>query len=147
MECQDSTPVLRKTTDFETMRALALRSGLEDGSFDNYIIAYGFFVGDRLVACAGLRPKDDVLTVECLAVSEECRRQGLGRALVRIMEDEARRVGAKELWAVARVPEFFVKLGYSKIQSGHPRGPTLKGCINCNQYGKNCNPSVVMRPL
>lgn len=147
MACLDGVPVLRQTTDFEAMRSLALRSGLEDGSFDNYIVAYGYFVGERLVACAGLRPRGDVLTVECLAVSEEFRRQGLGRSLVRIIEDEARRGGAKELWAIARAPEFFVRMGFSKIQPGHSRGPTLEACINCIQYGKNCNPSVVMKSL
>ena len=141
------SPEMRQTTDFNAMRELALRSGLEDGSFDNYIVAYGYYVGPDLVACAALRPRDGVLTVESLAVSDAYRGKGLGRSLVSAIEREARKRGAAEVWAIARAPEFFERIGYSRVEPGHSRGPSLKGCESCQQFRRNCDPAVVRKTL
>jgi ribosomal protein S18 acetylase RimI-like enzyme len=83
-------PVLRRTDDFVAMKRLALKSGLEEGSYKNYVLAYGYFVGDELVGCAALKLKEDTFTVECLAVSDRFRGMGMGRSLVEVIEREAR---------------------------------------------------------
>jgi N-acetylglutamate synthase-like GNAT family acetyltransferase len=144
---EDTAPVLRPTNDYGAMRSLALRSGLEDGSFEDYVAAYGYFVGDRLVGCAALKIKDGVFTVECLAVSQEFREKGMGRTLVTLIEREARARGAGEVWAIARSPAFFVRIGYGKADTGDSRGPSLKGCEACKQFRRSCTPSIVHRIL
>lgn len=143
----DSAPVMRRTTDFEAMRALALRSGLEDGSFAGYQVAYGYYSGDVLVACAGLKLEAGIFSVECLSVSDGYRGRGMGRSLVSMIEREARNRGAKKIWALARAPDFFVHLGFSKVDPGGSEGPTLKSCMTCPQYGRTCSPAVVCKTL
>jgi N-acetylglutamate synthase-like GNAT family acetyltransferase len=138
-------PVLRQTDDFVAMKRLALKSGLEEGSYKDYVLAYGYFVGDELVGCAALKLKEDTFTVECLAVSDRFRGMGMGRSLVEVIEREARARGAKEIWALARAPGFFVHIGFETASRENPSGPSLKGCLTCRQYGRTCRPAIVRK--
>ena len=99
----------RETTDFSSMRRLALSSGLEEGAYSGFVRAYGFYDGSELVACAGLKEQSGVFSLECVAVKEAFRCRGLGRRLVESLEDDARKRGARKLWALARAPAFFEK--------------------------------------
>jgi N-acetylglutamate synthase-like GNAT family acetyltransferase len=103
-KARKGAPVLRVTGDHEAIRALALRSGLEDGTFENIVTAYGYFMGTELVGCAALKRDGERYAVEWLAVSEPFRRKGVGRMLVKRIEAEARMRGADRIWALARAP-------------------------------------------
>jgi len=137
----------RETKDFASMRRLALRSGLEDGAYDDFAKAFGFFHNSELVACAGLKVLGDVFSLECVAVSEELRGVGLGRRLVTALENEAILMGATWIWALARAPGFFEKIGYTRVSSEESPGPSLKGCESCPQYLRSCTPSIMMKKL
>lgn len=138
---------LRETTDFASMRRLALESGLEDGAYDDFAKAFGFYDGETLVACAALKVQGDVFSLECVAVRPELRRKGLGRRLIAALEEEAKRRGALRLWALARAPAFFEKAGYRRVASGVPGGPNLTSCMSCVQYHRDCDPSIVLKML
>ena len=138
---------LRKTEDFRAMRELALRSGLEESVLEDFDVAYGCYKGRRLVGCVGLRKKVGVFTIECLAVAEDLQGKGIGRTLIGLIEDEARKMGAKDLWAVARAPGFFERIGYTVAKPPPGQGPTLKGCASCRQFGRSCHPAIVFRAL
>ena len=137
----------RETNDFGSMRRLALRSGLEDGAYDDFAKALGFFRNGELVACAGLKVQNEVYSLECVAVSEELRSEGLGRRLVTALEDEARLMGATRMWALARAPVFFERIGYQRVSQEDSPGPSLKGCESCPQYLRSCKPSIVKKDL
>jgi len=143
--CQWSDLKFRETDDFPAMRLLALESGLEDGSYDDFVSAYGFYDGDALVACGAMKEKRGVFSLECLAVKERFRGRGLGRHLVESLEKNAVKRGAKKMWALARAPGFFEKIGYSRVNAEESEGPTLSGCLNCRQYQRGCNPSIVLK--
>jgi len=147
MASEGTTPVLRKTTDYEAMRSLALKAGLEDGSFEGYEAAFGYFVDDDIVGCAALKVKDGLFTVECLAVAEEFRGKGMGRSLIAMIEAEAAARGAIRLWALARAPGFFMKNGYGFAGPDSSGGPSMKGCEACPQYKRNCSPAIVNKTL
>jgi len=139
--------VFRETYDYEAMRRLALASGLEEGSFDGYVASFGFYRGPELVACAALRIRGEQYTVECLVVEHELRGRGVGTTLVRRVEEEARIRGGKKLWAVARAPEFFEKMGFIRRSGDEPGGPSIEGCKNCRQYLRMCQPGIFMKEL
>lgn len=147
MTSEGAKPVLRRTADYQAMRRLALKSGLEDGSFEGYEAAFGYFVDDDLVGCAALKMKDLLFTVECLAVDEGFRGKGIGRSLITMIEEEAAAKGADRIWALARAPEFFIKNGYHLADPDSPGGPSMKGCEACPQFKRNCNPAVVHKTL
>jgi len=137
----------RATDDFSSMRLLALESGLEDGAYSDFVCAYGFYDGDALVACAGLKEQSGVYSLECVAVKEELRGKGLGKRLVESLERDAARRGASRIWALARAPEFFLRIGYAVVSHEKSEGPTLRGCLNCKQYRHGCNPAIVLKVL
>lgn len=138
---------LKETTDFVSMKNLALNSGLEDGAYNDFAKAFGFFDGKELVACAGLKVQGKAFFLECVAVKESLRGRGLGRRLVAVLEEEARKRGASEIWALARAPAFFERVGYRRVSEGVPGGPNLTSCLSCRQYLRNCNPSIVLKAL
>jgi N-acetylglutamate synthase-like GNAT family acetyltransferase len=140
-------PVLRQTKDHQAMRRLATRAGLQEGSLDAIVVSFGFFEGDDLVGCASLKRQDDVFSVECLAVERSYRGQGLGTELVSAVAEEARRYGARKLWALARAPGFFEKIGFRGNQPREPGAPKTDGCSECPQYQNTCFPSIVALDL
>jgi N-acetylglutamate synthase-like GNAT family acetyltransferase len=149
MEGQSDTgiPVLRKTDDYEAIRALALRSGLEDGTFENIVSAYGCFIGADLVGCAALKKDGQRYSIEWLSVSDFLRGKGIGSMLVGRIEGEARMRGAEELWALARAPRFFEKIGFRVASPAESGGPTMCNCLLCSQYQKSCFPAVMVKGI
>ncbi len=138
-------PGIRKTDDYEAIRDLALKSGLDDGTFENVTAAYGYYLGDKLVGCVALKKEVDRYSVDWLAVSEELRGMGIGAMLVTRVEAEARMMGAGRLWALARAPRFFERVGFRKSSIDEAGGPSMSNCMLCKQYQNDCFPAVVVK--
>jgi len=138
---------LRRTRDYEAVRRLALGSGLEDGPFVDVVAAFGVYSGDELVGCATLKQKDSSFCVEWLAVSESLRGHGLGSRLIAEVEREAVQRGAVKLWALARAPDFFKKIGFRTADATEGGAPTLVNCVRCPQYMRSCTPAIVVKSL
>jgi len=139
--------VLRETDDRAAMRRLAIESGLEEGTLDKIVVAYGIYQGTRLVGCSALKLDNGCFSVECLAVNEEYRRRGLGAQLVRKVEEDARRRGAQEIWALARAPGFFEAIGFRGSEHPSEGAPSTIGCKSCRQYQATCFPAIVVKDL
>ncbi|MBU1157756.1 MAG: GNAT family N-acetyltransferase [Candidatus Thermoplasmatota archaeon] len=140
-------PVIRKTDDFETIRRLALEAGLEDGTFENIISAVGFFIGNQMMGTVALKKDGDRYSIEWLSVSESLRGKGIGGMLVSRIESEAKARGASTLWALARAPKFFEKIGFRMTSLDEAGGPSMSNCLLCRQYQKNCFPSIVSKNI
>ena len=138
---------LRQTDDFKGIRSLALRAGLEDGKFDDIVAAYGCYSGHGLVGCAALKRVGDTFSIEWLAVEGSHRRKGIGRAIVGRVASEAKGRGATQLWALARAPDFFMRLGFLQSSPEVSPGPNLAGCAKCAQYQVSCFPKIVVKDL
>lgn len=72
------------------------------------------------VPCAAGRvifTAENVAKIQRMAVVDDVRGKGVGRALLRFLEAEARRRGAKKLtlWAQLRAEAFYAKAGYTAI--------------------------------
>jgi N-acetylglutamate synthase-like GNAT family acetyltransferase len=140
-------PELRETNDLSAMLSLAKESGLESEHLTDIVCAYGFYLDGKLMGCVALKKTDSLFMVECLAVAENMRGRGLGRALVARVEKEAMANGAKRLWAIARQPRFFQRIGYLVSSSGELGRPKNDECATCPQFGKSCHPAMVVKDL
>ena len=143
----DAAASVRETDDFEGIRSLALKAGLEDGKFEDIVAAYGCYSRDMLVGCAALKRAGDTYSVEWLAVDDSHRRHGIGRRMVERVASEARSRGATQLWALARAPDFFLRIGFLLSSPEASPGPNLAGCAKCVQYRVNCFPKIVVKDL
>ncbi len=100
-----------------------------------------------MVGSAALQLLQGKHFLEYVAVEESMRGRGIGAALVSLIEDEARALGLKELWAKARLPEFYERLGYTVNQEADHGVKTLKDCRRCPQYLVTCRPAMVVKRL
>ena len=140
-------PIMRPTEDYAAMKKLAVESGLEEGTLIHIVSSFGYYDGSELVGCAALRQEKQVYSLECLAVRDRFRYQGLGSRLVTAVEKDAKARGAKRLWALARAPNFFKRMGYREASKGDEGGPSLTSCANCPQYKRICNPGILLKDL
>ena len=139
----------RRTGDLEAMKTLGEMAGWEPeaGPLRGVVLAYGCFDGERLIGCAALQVLDGYHFLEYVAVDSAMRNRGLGASLVAKIVEEARARGLKELWAKARLPGFYEKLGF-KVHSGIRHGPkTIEDCEACPQYHRTCYPAMVVKQL
>lgn len=143
----DADVTLRETDDLEAVRDLALASGLEDGTFDDIVVVYGCYSADHLIGCAALKRLKESFSVEWLAVEKSCRNGGVGKRMVERVASEAKARGATRLWALARAPDFFLRIGFMLSSPEESPGPTLAGCIKCSQYRVACFPKIVVKDL
>jgi amino-acid N-acetyltransferase len=139
----------RRVNDYEAVKDLAIRAGLDvvDKSVEDIVAAFGYYVGDRLMGTAALEREDGGLFLEWVAVDSSIRMRGIGASLVAMVEDEARTHGMKELWAKARIPEFYRRIGFRVLEAGETGPKTLEGCADCPEWGTSCHPAVVVRDL
>ena len=142
-------PVMRKTSDLEAIRTLCVEAGLDmqDGPIKGVVVAYGCYAGDRIVGCATLKFEDGIHFLEYVAVDAEVRNRGIGALLVAKIEDEARSRGMRELWAKARSPGFYQRIGFRVLGDGERGLRSLDSCRECSQFRKSCFPAIVVKQL
>jgi N-acetylglutamate synthase-like GNAT family acetyltransferase len=139
----------RRVNDYEAVKALAIRAGLDvaDKSVEDIVAAFGYYIGDRLMGVAALEREDGGLFLEWVAVDPSIRMLGIGASLVAMVEDEARTRGMKELWAKARIPEFYRRIGFRVLEADEAGPKTLEGCVDCPEWGTSCHPAIVVMDL
>ncbi|MFO7546284.1 MAG: N-acetyltransferase [Trueperaceae bacterium] len=89
----------------------------------------------------------DIAEVRGLAVAPGVQAKGVGRAIVKEAEDEARRVGIPVLFAWTYEVAFFEKCGFTLIDKSrdlHPR--VWSECLRCPFY-VGCNENGVVKRL
>ena len=121
-----SSVEVRRARPHELERCLAIRREVfveeqgvsADEEMDAHDALCAHFLalrGGEAIGTARLRVTDDGhVKAERVAVRRSCRRAGVGRALMRRLEDEARARGAGELLLNAQLPvvPFYERLGY-----------------------------------
>ncbi|WP_027399267.1 GNAT family N-acetyltransferase [Anaerovorax odorimutans] len=79
--------------------------------------------------------------IDGIAVEPEYRKSKLGKSLLEKAIDEVKKLGGKQLFLVARAPEFFRKQGFVTVERND--APNFFECLTCPQYGKDCFPEVM----
>lgn len=142
--------LITRTRDLEAIKNLSIRTGLEvkEGPQEKYIVcAFGCFVGEQLVGCAALEHHEGNYFVEWVAVDNCMRSKGVGSRLVAKVVEEARARGARAIWVKARIPEFYEKMGFRKLEDNETGPISTDECLDCPQYHKNCFPKVMVRHI
>ncbi len=143
------TSEFRRIDDYGAVKELAIRAGLDvaDKPIDDIVAAFGYFVDGTLMGSAALEFEEGNHFLEWVAVDSSVRLRGIGASLVGMVEDEAMSRGMTELWAKARIPDFYRRIGY-RILSKDERGlKTLDGCRGCPERNKTCHPAIIVKNL
>ena len=96
---------------------------------------------ERLIGGCVLALREGAFIIDGIAVEPEYRAHKLGKKLLELAVNEAKARGGREIFLVARAPEFFRKQGFVTV----PRAgaPTFFECFGCPQYNESCFPEVM----
>jgi len=101
----------------------------------------------RLLACGALHiysPSSG--EIRSLAVDPSAQGRGLGRGLVAALEQEARELGLRTVFAFTYIPEFFRKLGYFEVDRSELPLKAWKDCLRCPKF-QCCDEIAVLKNL
>ena len=101
----------------------------------------------HIVGCADLAPLSRrVAEVRSLVVDDGVRSCGIGRRLVRELEERALAAGFETLTAFTHTPGYFVQLGFSIVPHVWIPEKIEADCRTCPQF-RRCGQYAVMLPL
>lgn len=88
---------------------------------------------------------DDLGEVRSLAVEEDARGAGIGRALVTRCLEEAAALGIKKVFALTYMPDFFRELGFRKIEKSALPHRIWGDCVNCPRFPECDETALLIR--
>ncbi|MFH1038203.1 MAG: N-acetyltransferase [PVC group bacterium] len=101
--------------------------------------------GDRIVGCAALQVCwEDIAEIRTLAVAEDIREKGWGRALVEDCFRDAADLKIPRVFTLSFSPEFFLQLGFSEISKESLPQKIWKDCIYCPHF-PDCKEVALVR--
>jgi len=110
----------------------------------------GFYVVEKqkkIIGCCCLSVSwEDLAEIKSLAIKEEHQNKGLGSKLVRLCEEEAKKICVKKIFVLTYIPEFFKKLGFKETDKNTLPNKIWKECIEC-PFFPNCNEIPLIKHL
>jgi amino-acid N-acetyltransferase len=79
-------------------------------------------------------PRRPSVEIKSLSVDPDCRRAGIGSALVKGAIEHIRPMHPAQIVALTFSPEFFGSLGFRKVPKEKMMHKLYMGCINCSKY-------------
>jgi amino-acid N-acetyltransferase len=99
-------------------------------AIDDYVVAVDH--GGDVLACGALKEySPSVAEVAAIAVSRAAHGQGLGKAMVRAVEELALKRGISEVFALTLQPEFFAAAGYQRVDRARFPEKIRRDCLAC----------------
>jgi amino-acid N-acetyltransferase len=135
---------------YDLLRLLAADGLLLPRSYSNiYEMLQTFYVAEgrdgTLAGVGALQVAwEDLGEVRSLAVPKEFRGEGIGKAITLAVEEDAKALGLKKMFALTYVPEFFEKLGYAIAPLSSLPQKIWAVCFNCIYY-PDCREIAVMK--
>jgi amino-acid N-acetyltransferase len=103
--------------------------------------------GDRLLGCAALQVVWDGLgEIRSLAVAEDARKAGAGRALVEFCLREAIQLGVRQVFVLTYQTDFFGKFGFREHPKEALPQKVWKDCVHCPKF-PNCDETAMLLDL
>ncbi|MDR1577832.1 MAG: N-acetyltransferase [Deltaproteobacteria bacterium] len=139
---------------YQLLRALAQKGLLLPRSYSNlYEMVQTFYVARDpekpgiLGGVAALQVAwEDLAETRSLAVPEEFRGLGLGRALTLALEERARALKIQKMFVLTYAPVFFEKLGYHQVSLDTLPQKIWSVCFNCVHY-PNCQEIALVKDI
>ena len=99
----------------------------------------------ELMGGATLQFKKEVFALGSLAVRKEANGGGWGEQLLDKVYEETKAEGGDSVWACARIPEYYYKLGWEEMDPD--TAPKIFNCQYCDRFRVVCHPAIVRKML
>jgi len=86
---------------------------------------------------------EDLAEIRSLAVDDGFQKKGIGAALVKACLEEAEAFGISRVFTLTYQPDFFARLGFSKIDKGELPHKVWSDCIQCPKF-PDCNEEAMI---
>ena len=107
-----------------------------------------FFIIDRKKRPAGMVALhvywEDLGEIRSLVIEKKYRNKGFGEKLISSAIKEAKSIGIKKVFALTKIPDFFLKYGFKKISRSKLPHKIWRDCFNCPKYPKHCDETAVI---
>ena len=114
-------------------------------AIDDYVVVQN--TAGELLACGALKEySPSVAEVAAIAVSKEAHGKGLGRAIVRAVEELALKRGIHDVFALTLQPDFFSAIGYLRVDRARYPEKIRRDCLGCVRRFA-CNEICVAKAL
>jgi len=130
---QDAMAISRLNNSFAVDGLMLLRTPeMISLAIDDYIVAEGR--AGEILACGALKEySPSVAEIAAIAVSRDAHGQGLGRSIVRRVEDLARMRGIYDVFALTLQPDFFSAIGYERVDRARYPEKIRRDCLACTR--------------
>jgi len=88
----------------------------------------------------------DLAEVRSLVVRPELRGHGIGEMLLRACLDEAATLRVARVYALTRIPAFFERFGFSRIDKRELPHKVFKDCVRCHLF-PDCDEVAMIRDM
>jgi N-acetylglutamate synthase-like GNAT family acetyltransferase len=130
---QDAVAISRLNNSFANEGQMLIRTPeMISLAIDDSVVVQG--PRGELLACGALKEySPSVAEVAAIAVSRDAHGRGLGRTIVRSVEDLARMRGIYDVFALTLQPEFFAAIGYQRVDRARYPEKIRRDCLGCTR--------------
>ncbi|MCX7927508.1 MAG: N-acetyltransferase [Candidatus Omnitrophica bacterium] len=101
----------------------------------------------EIIGCAAVHVAwQDLIEIKSLAVEKSYQHQGIGSQLIEECLKEAKELGAKKVFVLTYVPNFFIRFGFRKIKHSLLPHKVWADCINCPKF-PNCKEIALIKNI
>lgn len=142
---RDIPPILTLINSYAADGIMLPRTEFEmSENIRDFSVAYD---GEILVGCGALHfYTPTTAEVRSLAVLPDIKQHGIGRVVVKALEQEALENELDAIFAFTYSPGFFKKLGFSEVERGELPLKVWKDCLRCPKF-HNCDEIAVLKRL
>jgi N-acetylglutamate synthase-like GNAT family acetyltransferase len=128
---QDAAAISRLNNSFANEGQMLIRTPeMISLAIDDYVVVQG--QRGELLACGALKEySPSVAEVAAIAVAREAHGRGLGRTIVKSVEDLARMRGIYDVFALTLQPDFFAAIGYQRVDRARYPEKIRRDCLGC----------------
>jgi N-acetylglutamate synthase-like GNAT family acetyltransferase len=130
---QDAVAISRLNNSFANEGQMLIRTPeMISLAIDDYVVVQG--QRGEILACGALKEySPSVAEVAAIAVSRDAHGRGLGRMIVRSVEDLARMRGIYDVFALTLQPVFFAAIGYQRVDRARYPEKIRRDCLGCTR--------------
>lgn len=108
-----------------------------------------FFVFEekgKIYGCSALHINwEDLAEVKSLAVDKNKKGSGIGKGLLRVCLDEAKKLKVKKVFCLTYQPKFFKKFGFKEIDRAKLPHKIWNECVNCVKFPDCCEVALMIQ--
>ncbi len=91
--------------------------------------------GGKVVGCSAVHISwETLIEIKSVAVDKSVQGRGIGAELLNMCLSEAKQLGAKKVFVLTYIPEFFRQFGFRKIEHSSLPHKIWADCINCPKF-------------